>query len=210
MIITLIEKQRGRKRVNVHLDGAFALSLAADLVIQNDLRQGQEVEQPFIEQLASEDSRRRCMDAALRLLARRPRSERELREGLRRRQFARPQADEAVARLRDMGYLDDGAFARFWVENRESASPRAKRMLRQELLARGVTASEAAEATSAVDDEDAAHRAASRRLRAFADLDFETFRRRLGGLLLRRGFSYGVAARVIARCWQEAQTPDTF
>ena len=62
----------------------------------------------------------------------------------------------------------------------------------------------AAAATVSVADEEAAYRAAGRRLHAFRGLDYDTFRRRLGGFLVRRGFSYEVARRTMDRCWQEA------
>lgn len=207
MLITLLERQRGRRRVNVHIDGAFAFSLPADLVALHNLRQGQDVAPALVDALREADARQRCMDSALRLLARRPRSERELRDALARRRFERAHIAEAIARLRAMGYLDDAAFARFWVENRDASSPRSRRLLRAELRGRGVGAPIAAEATAEVDDEDAAYRAAARRLRAFSGLDEESFRRRLGGFLLRRGFAYAVCERAVARCWREISAP---
>ncbi|HXF51682.1 MAG TPA: RecX family transcriptional regulator [Dehalococcoidia bacterium] len=203
MIVTLLERQKGRRRVNVHLDGAFAFSVAADVALQHGLREGQRLADADVEALRDADARQRCVQSALRLVARRPRSERELRDALRRRRFDRDHIDAAVSRLRAMGYLDDAAFARFWVETRDASSPRSRRLLKAELRSRGVEAPTATEATVGIEDEDAAVRAASRRLRAFAGLDEETFRRRLGGFLLRRGFSYAVAERVVSRCWRE-------
>ena len=50
--------------------------------------------------------------AALGLLARRDLSEGEVRERLERREYAGPEVEEAVARLRDRGYLDDSALAK--------------------------------------------------------------------------------------------------
>ncbi len=203
MIVTLLERRRGRRRVNVHLDGAFAFSLATEVAIQHGLREGQTVDAAMVDALRDADARQRCIESALRLVARRPRSERELRDALRQRRFERPHVDNAIARLRAMGYLDDAAFARFWVETRDAASPRSRRLLRSELQSRGIEPSTAAEATASIDDDDAAYRAASRRLRSFAGLDEDAFRRRLGGFLLRRGFGYAVAQRTVSRCWRE-------
>lgn len=50
--------------------------------------------------------------AALGLLARRDLSEAEVRERLGQREYAEPEVEEAVGRLRDRGYLDDGALAK--------------------------------------------------------------------------------------------------
>ena len=59
------------------------------------------------------------------------------------------------------------------------------------------------QAVAAVCDEEAAYRAAGRRLRAVQDSDYETFRRRLGDFLFRRGFSYEVIRHTVDRCCEE-------
>lgn len=203
MIVTLLERQKGRRRVNVRLDGAFAFSIAEDIAAQHGLCLGQRLEAPDVDALREADARQRCVESALRLVARRPRSELELRNALRRRRFDRAHVDAALSRLKAMGYLDDASFARLWVETRDASSPRSRRLLNAELRSRGVDAPTAAEATAGIEDEDAAYRAATRRLSAFAGLNEQAFRRRLGGFLLRRGFGYALAERVVSRCWRE-------
>ena len=139
----------------------------------------------------------------MRILARGPRSEKELRERLRRRGFGRAAADGAVDRMRALGYLDDAAFARFWVESRQSATPRSGRFVEWELTRKGIDREVAASAVAELSDESAAYEAARRRLRSLRGLDRATFQRRLGSFLTSRGFGYGVARGVIERCWQE-------
>ncbi len=68
--------------------------------------------------------------------------------------------DGAIERLVALGYLDDEAFARAWVESRDRAHPRGERALRDELRRKGVAAEDveaalaAREATAAGTDED--------------------------------------------------------
>jgi len=54
-----------------------------------------------------------------------------------------------------------------------------------------------------IDDEESAYRAAQKRGRTLAKEDYETFRRKLGAFLRRRGFSYEVVSRTTERLWQE-------
>jgi regulatory protein len=205
MIITAIERQKRRQRVNVYGEnGRFAFALALHLAADASLHTDMELSQAQVNALQEADARYSAYEAALRLLSYRPRSEREMRRRLARRGIALRLIDETVRRLRERGYLDDEAFARFWTETRETTSPRGRRLIVQELRVQGVDADTAAAATTSVSDEDAAYRAASRRLSAFRGLDYDTFRRRLGGFLVRRGFSYEVARRTMDRCWQEA------
>ena len=99
-----------------------------------------------------------ALDVALRFLAHRPRSEREIRQRLLRAGFA-PEATEAVlAQLRRHRLLDDAAFASYWVAQRQQFRPRAARLLQAELRSQGVEPELAAEAASVaeVDPEDIA------------------------------------------------------
>ena len=203
MIITAIQKQKYRRRVNIYVDGRFALALGLAVAQEAGLHTGMAVSDDDLRRLQESDARQSAYDAALRLLAYRPRSEKELRLRLARRRYVPALIDETLARLRRLGYVDDEAFARFWTESRDSSSPRSRRLLRSELLQRGVNADTASDAVAALSDEEAAYRAASKRLRAVQDSDYEPFRRRLADFLLRRGFSYDVIRHTVDRCWEE-------
>jgi regulatory protein len=207
--ITAIEKQKRKQRANVHLDGEYALSLRLDVILTSHLAIGAELPQERCRELEAEDQRLGAVESALRLLAMGPRSEHDLRERLtRRRGFQREAVDHAVQRMRELGYLNDAAFARFWVESRQSSTPRSKRALAFELSRRGVSREQLDGALEDVSDTDAAYDAAQRRLRSLRDLDKQTFERRLGNFLSSRGFGYGVARATIQRCWAERDGAD--
>jgi regulatory protein len=202
--ITAIEKQKRKQRANVHVDGEYALSLRLDVIVMAHLAVGTELEHERRQELEAEDQRLGAVESALRLLAMGPRSEHDLRERLtRRRGFRREAVDHAVQRMRDLGYLNDAAFARLWVESRQSSTPRSKRALAFELSRRGVDREQLDAALESVSDADAAYDAAQRRLRSLRGLDRQTFERRLGNFLNSRGFGYGVARSTIQRCWTE-------
>jgi regulatory protein len=202
--ITAIEKQKRKQRANVHVDGEYALSLRLDVIVMAHLAVGTELEHERRQELEAEDQRLGAVESALRLLAMGPRSEQDLRERLtRRRGFRREAVDHAVQRMRDLGYLNDAAFARLWVESRQSSTPRSKRALAFELSRRGVDREQLDAALESVSDADAAYDAAQRRLRSLRGLDRQTFERRLGNFLNSRGFGYGVARSTIQRCWTE-------
>lgn len=202
MIITELERQR-RRRVNVYVNGRFAFSVGLPLAQEKGLYAGQEVTEELLQDLRREDERRRAYEDALRLLSYRPRSEKEMRFRLRRRGIDEGTVEETVRRLRQLHYLDDAAFAQFWAETRDAGRPSARRLVRSELLFKGVDSATASKALEGLDDEDAAYRAASRRLRALAGLPRDAFQKRLGGFLVRRGFSYEVIRRTMERCWDE-------
>ena len=78
------------------------------------------------------------LEAALRFLEPRQRSIGEVRRRLTRVGYRAELVEGAIARLVELGMLDDQAFARTWIESRDRARPRSGRALRRELAVKGV------------------------------------------------------------------------
>ena len=68
-------------------------------------------------------------DVAVRYLASRPKSVDEIARHLRGKRFDVADIERAIDRLRAQRYVDDEAFARYWVEQRERFKPRGDRAL---------------------------------------------------------------------------------
>jgi regulatory protein len=208
VIVTAVERVRRRRRVNVFVDGEFGVALGVDLATERGVRPGRELSGAELRALADEDARREALQSALRFLSYRPRSEQELRQRLARKGLPRAAIAAAASRLRELGYLDDAAFARFWTETRQASRPRARRVVAGELRRRGIATEQVDEATAGIEDDEAAFAAAGRRLRTLSGLEYQEFRERLGRFLTGRGFSYDVARRTIDRCWGDiTETP---
>ena len=202
--ITALKEGKGRnKRINVFVDGRFAFSLEGDVVVAGALRVGQELTASEAEKLAAKDQDQRGMNAAVRLLGYRPRSEAELRERLLRRGFEKATIDSVMGKLKEQNLVDDTDFARFWKENRQSFRPRSRRMTRLELRRKGVDSGVIDRIVAEIDDGDSAYRAAQPKARQMKAADYDVFRRRLGEYLRRRGFDYEVIKRTVEKMWQE-------
>ncbi len=202
MIITAVERKRSR--VIVYVDGELALEMGAKLANERGVVAGKAVTPEELAELGDADMRRRAMDSAVRLLSYRQRSVHELRDRLSRKEIDREAVEATIARLKELGYVDDASFARSWTEMRLAASPRSARLLASELRLKGLAPHVANDATSEVCDDEAAYRAAAGRMRSLRKLEYRPFRERLGRFLTSRGFSYGVARETIERCWSEA------
>ncbi|MBC8477243.1 MAG: RecX family transcriptional regulator [Dehalococcoidia bacterium] len=202
--ITDLRTGKGReKRINIYLDGRFAFSLGAEVAVKENLQVGQELSVDQIESLTGGDQLQRCLGAAYRYLGYRPRSESELRERMQRRGFAAETVDAAITRLKEQQLLDDEAFAQFWRENRESFGPRSQWLTGLELKRMGVMNGVIEQAVAGMDDEENAYRAALQKTRHWTPADYQSFRRRLGDYLRRRGFKYEVINHTVERIWQE-------
>lgn len=204
-ITALKVQKKNPDRVNVYLDGRFAFGLAA--VEAARLRVGQFLSDEEIARLRQKDEVERATEHALDLLSYRPRSEAELRSRL-GEHYDEAAMGEAMERLRRSGLLDDGEFARYWVENRFQHNPRGKSVLRQELRQKGLEDEVIEEALADYDEEQAAQAAAQKLLRRWKGAAPQLLRRRLTDALLRRGFPYSVVGPIVTQILDSSPTID--
>lgn len=202
-ILDIRSASHGRQRLLTLSDGRefFFSDEACERV---GVALGQAAGEELFEALEKCERRVSAHDAALRLLSHRPRSENEMRTRLAMRGVSPGAIDDEIERLRNAGLLDDQKFAAAWVEDRKRVSPRGKRMLRYELLGRGIAPESADEATQDVDDRETAIELARSRARRAPLTSYEAFVSRVGGFLRRRGFDYEVAAAATRLAWDEA------
>jgi regulatory protein len=139
-------------------------------------------------------------EICLRALTAAPRTQGELSQAMRRKGVPDDAAAEVLRRLGAAGLIDDQAFAEAWVSSRHGGKGLSRRALAGELRRRGVEDELVHHALSQVDDDDEAVAATAlvrRRLSATAGLPMPTRVRRLSAMLARKGYSGGVAARVV-------------
>lgn len=208
-IISALEIQkRNKQRVNVYLDGEYAFSLALDEAAR--LRKGDFLSAAQVEALRTEDEVLRAVESAARFLSYRPRSIHEVRKNLREKDVPPPVIDAAMLRLEKLGYLDDAAFAAFWVRERSNFKPLSPQALRYELRQKGVPDAIIAEVLAQVDVEEAVLNAAQSQLRRLRGSTRRTFRERLSAFLQRRGFAYRDIRAALRRIEEDLENDTAF
>jgi len=141
-------------------------------------------------------------DAAVRYLASRPRSVSEIKRHLRTKRFDEAEQDRAIDQLRAQRYIDDEAFARYWVEQRAKFRPKGQRAIASELMQKGV-AREIIDLVLGEADPDAETKRARESIRRpmarWLSMDDNERKRKIHQYLVSRGFSYDVIEEVIAK-----------
>lgn len=206
--ITAIRREEGDSdRLTVFVDGERAFTVSDQVAREMGLVVGGDVApvEPTAGGALGEGARpnrdrARAREAALRLLSVRARSENEIRLRLARKGFGVATITEVVEALKEVGLLDDSAFAEAWVDERVRLKPVGPGRLRQELATKGVPS----EVVARVVDEtfreyselELARRAVYRKRYARAGGGRGDARAKTEAFLRRRGFSYEVASRV--------------
>jgi regulatory protein len=147
-----------------------------------------------------------AFDAAVRYLGARPRSVLEVRRHLTKKRYDEKQIAAALARLREMKYVDDAAFARYWLEQRRRFRPKGADALRSELRAKGVDAAIVdevlAEPAEGSAENEAAIAALGPKLARWSGLPLAERKSKAQALLRQRGFSFETIEEVLARLYR--------
>ncbi|WP_432871206.1 recombination regulator RecX [Microbispora rosea] len=154
----------------------------------------------------------------LRLLTMAPKTRAQLADALRKREVPEEAANAVLERFSEVGLIDDEAFAAAWVSSRHTGRGLARRALAQELRQRGVAEETVKDAVGRLDpDEEAetARRLVDRKLAATRGVEPQARMRRLVGMLARKGYSPGLAFRVVREAIEAEGSPsdglpDTF
>jgi len=197
--ITGVRERGNRARISV--DGTFWAELDAGVAIERGLREGAVFTREELDRARVAGEGPLAMGRALNLLGYRARSEAEVRDRLGRYGLAGETIEAVVARLLELGYLDDEEFAR--LKAREKARRFGPRRVSVELRKSGVgeeLAREVVEEEFAGRSEVGEARSAAARRYNRGGSDAEA--RRVYGFLVRRGYSAEVCAQV-AREYRE-------
>jgi regulatory protein len=207
MRITALEPQvNNPERINLYVDGHFLLGVNAEIVLKMGLQVEQELLPEQLEQLRSEEAEQQAVDRALNYLSFRPRSREEVRRYLRRKEIPPEIIEAALARLDRLDFVNDRAFAEFWIETRGQFNPRGAHALKNELRMKGVEREVVDELVDDEQDEERALRAGRKKAMSLVNvpnMDYARFRNRLGSFLQRRGFGYEVTTRTVRALWEE-------
>lgn len=126
-------------RYSLYVDGTYAFSLSESALLASGLHIGSDLTKVQLAEFKETAKRDKAYNQALSQIARRQRSEWEVREYLQRKDCAPELIQEIVDRLYAARFLDDEAFARAWVESRRLLKSTSQRRLSMELRQKRVS-----------------------------------------------------------------------
>jgi regulatory protein len=139
VISRLVKQKRHPDRVNLYVDGVFTAGLHRDVVVRFGLRKGDEISPEVLDKLRASEEFSHARLKALRLLKSRLRSAKELRSKLREKEFSPSVIEEVIENLNTLGLINDDKFARAYVHDALLKKASGRRLLQQQLTARGIS-----------------------------------------------------------------------
>lgn len=196
MKITDIKQQVKRKdRYSIFIDGKYSFALSESKLLQLGLVVGQEFDKNQLEVTKDEAHLDKAVYRVMDLISRRPRSEWEIRDYLKRKSYKPDEIEQTVKILLEKGYINDIDFARRWVESRRLLKSTSKRKLKLELMTKRVAdeiINEVLE-NDETDEQDVLKELITKKRQQTRYQD----REKLMAYLLRQGFNYGDIKEVL-------------
>jgi regulatory protein len=210
MIITQISPQkRNKKRMNVFLDGEFSFSLDKELIIVLRLKENQSLTKEQVIEILKENELDKWYGRSLRFLSFRPRSEKEILDYLKKNEVGENLTQIILEKLKRYKLVNDEAFTKWLIEQRQGRSARSKRVIIQELKTKGIAKEMIDETlTEQMNPESELENATKIAVGKMRTLKRETRQKRrakLTGFLLRRGFGWEIIKQVLPKCDLEVE-----
>ena len=135
-VITKIEEQKNKKRVNIFVDDAFFCGLTKETAVVFKLKVGKEVNESQLQDAIFDSEVKMAFDKASDYLGSRMHSKKELFDKLLKKGYPKEVISKAIEKLEEYHYVDDGLYSKqFTTENKRYS----KRMIENKLKAKGVS-----------------------------------------------------------------------
>ena len=125
-------------RYNIFVNEEFSFSLDEIQLVNSRIKKGDELSSDQYLDLKNDSDFGKNYVAALDLISRRVRSEKEIRDYGFRKKWNKNSAEKVIERLRDRGYLDDEKFAKMFVSDRANLRNFSRKKMEIELMKKGI------------------------------------------------------------------------
>lgn len=197
--ITSIEKYKKNKdMLSVYIDGKFAFTISESNFLSLNLYEDQDLSEETIVYIKNTLNFLEAKAKAVRFLTTKLRTEKEIRDKLHENGYDNECAEMVLNELKAIGYINDKLYAQKYVYDRTKLKPQSKKLMKRQLLLKGISEDIADEVLMdwKVDDFTVAKSLAKRRFGKY-DMNDDRIRRKAQSFLMYRGFSISTINEVI-------------
>ncbi|MGG3562839.1 recombination regulator RecX [Neobacillus rhizosphaerae] len=144
IITKITTQQKNIDRFNVFMDYGkgkgeeFAFSVDSDVLIKFQLKKGMELDDFSFLEIQYQDDIRKAYNLAINYLARRMRSEKEIKDYLLKKELNEPVINEVLHRLISQKYINDQEYAFAYVRTLANTTDKGPDLIKMELKEKGI------------------------------------------------------------------------
>lgn len=115
-LITKVEVQKkDETRVNIYVDDKFYVGMSMECAIKNHIKKGLEIDLNILDELVLDDEKTVAMAKATKYMGGALKTTKQIRDYLRKKEFAPNTIDYVINKMLEYGYLDDENYAKSFV-----------------------------------------------------------------------------------------------
>lgn len=135
--ITAITPQvKDKRRCNVYVDGRFCCGVTLEAAVKYRLKAGMTIDEARLDEIQSESEKNTALDKALTHIAACSKTEKDVREFLRKKGYLPSVEAYVVGKMREYGFIDDAAYAKAYA--RGATKKKGRRLIAYELRGKGI------------------------------------------------------------------------
>jgi regulatory protein len=142
IITKITTQQKNTDRFNIFMDYGkgeeYAFSVDSDVLIKFQLKKGMEIDDFSFLEIQHQDSIRKAYNMAINYLARRMRSEKEIKDYLTQKDIEEPIINEVLHKLFAFKFINDEEFALSYVRTQMNTTDKGPDLVRTELKEKGI------------------------------------------------------------------------
>ncbi len=189
-ITAILPQKKDKTRCNIYLNGQFYCGMKLEVVMQNRLKCGMDVEHSYLDNLQLESEKMTALDKAMNHLSSSMKTRKQIADFLKKKGYLEGVISYVLEKLEGYGYVDDEEYARQYV--RSAGKTKGRRLIALELQKKGISADNAQTAVENMQGEgDSALKVLQKYMRS-KNADKETLYKAFR-YLLSKGFEYDVA-----------------
>jgi regulatory protein len=199
IITKITTQQKNQDRFNIFMDYGkgeeFAFSVDSDVLIKFQLKKGMELDEFSLMEIHFHDDIRKAYNLAVNYLAKRMRSEKEIKEYLTKKEVEEPAIQEVIHKLVTQKYINDLEYALAYVRTQANTTDKGLDLVRIELKEKGISEDELNTALKEYPMEQQIEKAIKLAEKFYEKNSRDSKRilkQKLENMLLRKGYSYEV------------------
>lgn len=208
--ITKIEEcKKNKDRVNVYIDEEFYMACSKYCFIKYDLKEGLEIDLSYIAKVIAEDNYGKGKNYALKIIERGMKSKKELQDKLKLKEYSEGDIDRIISFLSEYGYVNDDQYAKYYIESYKNTKSRL--LIKHALILKGIDKDIIEKYLLFIEDDAERNKAkalAFKKYNLLKGKDKNCMRKKIGDMLIRRGYEYHLIKSVINEILEEDEGGD--
>ena len=202
-IITKIEVQkRNKERVNIYIDNEYSFSLSTELIYKEGLKTNENIDLEKIKSIAKEDDYIKCKNAALKIVEKSYKSEKELKDKLLLKGYDNLTIDKTLNFLKEYNFLSDTNNVKMYVKDRSRLQ--GKKKIKYDLIKKGINDNLIEEEISNIDEDEereVAYNMALKKYNVLSKRESDKYKlsQKLYRFLLSKGYDYDIVSYAVKR-----------